>query len=72
MDNAPWHKSDEIAKAIENVGARLIYLPPYSPDFNKIEQQWANLKNFIKKIIYCHEINDFKLKLLHSINMQSL
>ncbi len=36
MDNLPAHKSAAIGKAIEAVGARLIYLPPYSPDFNPI------------------------------------
>jgi transposase len=52
MDNAPWHKGEEIAKIIEEAGARLIFLPPYSPDLNPIEHAWANLKKFIKKIAH--------------------
>ena len=69
MDNAPWHKSDEIRKIIESVGAKLIYLPPYSPDFNKIEQQWANLKEFIRKIIHHETMKSFKQKILYTLGM---
>ena len=44
MDNADGTSQTEIEEAIKEAGARLIYLPPYSPDFNKIEKQWANPK----------------------------
>ena len=37
MDNLPAHKVDGVRQAIEAVGARLVYLSPYSPDFNPIE-----------------------------------
>lgn len=50
MDNAKFHKSKEIRKLIEGAGCRLIYLPPYSPDFNKIEQRWAVIKTEVKRI----------------------
>ena len=50
MDNAPWHKGNDIREAIEETGAKLIFLPPYSPDLNPIEHAWANLKNKLKKI----------------------
>ena len=50
MDNAPWHKGQEIRDIIENTGAKLIFLPPYSPDLNPIEQAWANLKAAIRKL----------------------
>jgi transposase len=52
MDNAPWHKGDEINNIIEKTGARLVFLPPYSPDLNPIEHAWANLKKFIKKLAH--------------------
>lgn len=52
MDNAPWHKGEEIKKIIEDTGAKLIFLPPYSPDLNPIEHAWANLKQFIKKLAH--------------------
>lgn len=48
MDNAPWHKGQDIRDIIEAKGASLIYLPPYSPDLNPIEHTWANLKTAIK------------------------
>jgi transposase len=48
MDNATFHKSPKTRALIESVGCLLIYLPPYSPDLNKIEPMWANLKNALK------------------------
>ena len=44
MDNLACHKVAGVQHAIEAVGARLLYLPPYSPDFNPIEQVFAKLK----------------------------
>ena len=48
MDNAPWHKGHDIKELIESAGAKLIKLPPYSPDLNPIEHAWANLKQHVK------------------------
>jgi transposase len=44
MDNLAAHKVKGVRQAIESVGARVVYLPPYSPDFNPIEQAFAKLK----------------------------
>ena len=44
MDNLSSHKSDEVREIIEAGGATLLYLPPYSPDFNPIEQAFSALK----------------------------
>jgi transposase len=49
LDNASFHKSPKIRQAIEAAGAHLIFLPAYSPDFNKIEHQWASLKAGVRK-----------------------
>ena len=49
MDNLPAHKPKAIREAIENVGAELRFLPPYSPDFNPIEMAFSKLKAFLKK-----------------------
>jgi len=49
MDNLPAHKVAGIAEAINSVGARLLYLPPYSPDLNPIEQMFAKLKALLRK-----------------------
>ena len=48
MDNLSSHKSGFITKAIEQAGAQLRYLPPYSPDYNPIEPMWSKVKNDIK------------------------
>lgn len=44
MDNLSSHKDDRIQTAIESVGARLEYLPPYSPDLSPIEECWSKFK----------------------------
>ncbi|MBX3325785.1 MAG: transposase [Nitrospira sp.] len=44
MDNAAFHKSLETAELIKVTGATLLFLPPYSPDFNPIEHDFAVLK----------------------------
>ena len=49
MDNLSSHKSPAIRKAIRGVGARLFFLPPYSPDLNPIEQVFATLKTLLRK-----------------------
>jgi transposase len=49
MDNVSTHLVDGVEEAIEARGARVFYLPPYSPDFNPIEQLFAKLKSFLRK-----------------------
>jgi len=49
MDNLSAHKVPGVHQAIEAAGARLLYLPPYSPDFNPIEQLFAKLKALLRK-----------------------
>lgn len=49
LDNATFHHGGRIAELIEAKGARLVYLPPYSPDLNRIEKCWAWLKSRIRK-----------------------
>ena len=49
MDNLGSHKGADVRKAIEAAGAKLLYLPPYSPDFNPIEQLFAKLKALLRK-----------------------
>ena len=48
LDNLAVHKQPEVRAAIERVGAQLRFLPPYSPDFNPIEQAFAKLKAFFR------------------------
>lgn len=49
MDNLSSHKVAGIQEAIEAAGANLIFLPPYSPDFNPIEQVFSKLKALLRK-----------------------
>lgn len=49
MDNLPAHKVAGVCEAIEAVGATLLYLPPYSPDFNPIEMAFSKLKAHVRK-----------------------
>lgn len=48
MDNLRSHKVEGVREKIELRGARLIYLPPYSPDFNPIEQIWSKMKQCLR------------------------
>jgi transposase len=50
MDNAAFHKSQRTTELVESAQCNLLYLPPYSPDFNPIEQKWGHVKNAVKKI----------------------
>jgi transposase len=47
-DNLPAHKSMDLKPVIEFAGASLLSLPPYSPDFNPIEQCWSKVKEFLR------------------------
>src|SRR5207253_4716703 len=49
MDNLSAHKVGGIEEAIEATGARLLYLPPYSPDYSPIENCWSKLKTHLRK-----------------------
>lgn len=48
MDNLPAHKVKGVRELIEACGARLIYLPPYSPDLNPIEKCWSKIKTYLR------------------------
>jgi transposase len=49
LDNLGSHKSDAVRQLIRKTGARLFFLPPYSPDLNPIEQVFAKLKGLLRK-----------------------
>ncbi|NJO52354.1 MAG: IS630 family transposase [Leptolyngbyaceae cyanobacterium RM2_2_4] len=51
MDNLSSHKMEGIKELVEEKGARIEYLPPYSPDFNPIEMMWSVIKAFVR--LYC-------------------
>jgi transposase len=49
MDNLTAHKGERVRELIEGRGCQLIYLPPYSPDFNPIEEAFAKIKSLMRK-----------------------
>lgn len=51
VDNSPTHKAtEEVTTALEAVGARLMFLPPYSPDFSPIEPFWSKVKTILDSV----------------------
>ena len=50
MDNLNAHKGERIKELIEERGCELVYLPPYSPDFNPIEEAFSKIKRLLRKI----------------------
>jgi transposase len=50
MDNLSAHKVQGVRELIEARGAKLLYLPPYSPDFNPIEKAWSKLKQHLRRL----------------------
>ena len=48
LDNLATHKIRGVREALQSRGARLLYLPPYSPDFNPIEAMWSKIKQILR------------------------
>ena len=61
MDNLSCHKVKGVKEAIEEAGASVLYLPPYSPDFNPIEMMWSKIKALLRNW------KTDTLELLHSV-----
>jgi transposase len=51
IDNATFHQGQSIQEIVEEAGCEIWYLPPYSPDLNKIERWWSVLKTWMKQRI---------------------
>jgi transposase len=73
MDNTSFHRSERIKQLCSDAGVKLLYLPPYSPDFNPIEEFFAELKRYIKKVWPTYVANPdqgfrtFLRKCVHSV-----
>lgn len=50
MDNMRTHHSKEVRKVIDDLKINVVYLPPYSPDFNPIEKMWPKIKSVLRKL----------------------
>jgi transposase len=63
MDNASFHNKSRLKEIAEKCGVKLLFLPPYSPDFNPIEKSWANLKKWLKD--HVSSFVDLAVAILH-------
>src|SRR5215204_675140 len=50
MDNVSFHKVKGIKEIVENMGAKIFYLPPYSPDLSPIENMWSKIKTDLRRL----------------------
>ena len=50
MDNLTAHKGERVKELIEQRDCELLYLPPYSPDFNPIEEAFSKIKDMVRKV----------------------
>lgn len=51
LDNASFHPKSRLKKLLKGTGCEILFLPPYSPDLNKIEKFWSHLKKKVSQII---------------------
>lgn len=58
MDNASFHRKGKLRPLAAKAGIQLIFLPPYSPEYNPIETFWAWLKRHLRKILHRFESFD--------------
>jgi len=58
MDNASFHRKNKLFPLVEQAGVRLVFLPPYSPEYNPIEHFWAWLKRYLCKILLLYPTFD--------------
>jgi len=70
IDNAPWHKTKKVREYCEEYNITLLFLPPYSPEFNPIERVWGYAKSKIKNIFFptAKKFTDYVTNLFQNIN----
>lgn len=59
MDNVGFHKVQTVADMIKEIGCTLIYLPPYHPELNPIEEMWSKIKNKLRRLA-ARDLKTFK------------
>jgi transposase len=67
MDNASFHRKNQLIPLAEKAGHRLLFLPPYSPELNPIETFWSWLKRHLKKISPFHESLDNAIRVAFNV-----
>ena len=50
MDNMRTHHAKDVQKVVKELKMNVIFLPPYSPDFNPIEKMWSKIKSILRKL----------------------
>jgi len=70
FDNVSFHKSQELINMIEATGAKVVFLPPYSPDLSPIEKMWSKIKEILRRIKprKNYEFHEAFLKAITSVN----
>ncbi len=61
MDNASFHRKEKLQMLAKQAGVKLLFLPPYSPDFNPIEKSWANVKRWLRDNLSQYFLFDFAI-----------
>lgn len=51
MDNAPFHRKKHLERLAQEAKCSIMWLPPYAPDLNKIENSWATIKHYARKFL---------------------
>lgn len=72
MDNATWHKTKEVKEFCKNNNITLLFLPPYSPEYNPIERVWSFLKSKVRQRFFstADSFKKFIYKLLDNVNLE--
>lgn len=68
MDNVSFHKSKQVQTIVNDVGARIIFLPPYHPELNPIEEMWSKVKTCLRKLS-ARTLNDFQSAIKNAFEM---
>lgn len=71
MDDTSFYHTERIAELCSNAGVKVLYLPPYSPDLNPIEEFFAELKAFVRRNWQNHEGQNFKKFFVNGVSMPS-
>jgi transposase len=63
LDGAGYHRSKEVVAAAKELGIRLHYLPPYSPNLNPIERLWKVMNEYVRNNEYFADTKEFRQKI---------
>jgi len=73
MDNATWHKTDKVKEFCEKNNITLLFLPPYSPEYNPIERVWSFLKSKVSQRFFptANSFRQFIYELMNNVNLDN-